>query len=132
MTIWDGCYNQSWSFGNWSPQAYGQYSFQFIDYNSDWDGDWDEDGDGDEKGDDDDENSDFISPAPAFITMSTTKIKITICVSDATLCASSMDENRISTHSDSNHYDRENCSETDEFGSVTNNKPHDGDNRRDD
>lgn len=45
MTIWDGCYNNNWSFAWGLPQTYGQYSFQFIDYNSNADGDWwDEDG----------------------------------------------------------------------------------------
>jgi hypothetical protein len=39
LTIWDGCYNDNNSFINGLPQAYWQYSFQFIDYNSnnDWD-----------------------------------------------------------------------------------------------
>lgn len=53
-SMWSGWCYSSYA-ATWSPQAYGQYSFQFIDYNSDMDNDWDEDGDWDEKGDDDDE-----------------------------------------------------------------------------
>lgn len=48
------------------PQAYGQYSFQFIDYNSDWDANWDEDSDWDVKGDDDDE---FLGEWPEVFTV---------------------------------------------------------------
>ncbi len=54
--------NNDWTF-TWleddyslEPQRYGQYSFQFIDYNSNYDDDlWDEDGDGNIIWDDDDE-----------------------------------------------------------------------------
>jgi type II secretory pathway pseudopilin PulG len=52
--IWsDWCYSSHIS--TWNPQTYGQYSFQFIDYNSDSDASWDEDGDWDFRWDDDDE-----------------------------------------------------------------------------
>lgn len=56
-----GCYNTQYnSFGQsvlWSPQRYGQYAFQFIDYNSNMNSDlWDQDGDGLIRWDDDDEH----------------------------------------------------------------------------
>lgn len=53
LTIWDWCYGTYLS--NGETQSYGQYSFQFIDYNSDWDASWDEDSDGNIRWDDDDE-----------------------------------------------------------------------------
>lgn len=54
MTIGDWCY--STYLPTWNPQSYGQYSFQFIDYNSNADGDgWDENSDGSLIWDDDDE-----------------------------------------------------------------------------
>jgi len=59
-----GCYsntlNTNWISMNTIQQRYGQYSFQFIDYNSNYDDDgwllWDEDWDGSIIWDDDDEN----------------------------------------------------------------------------
>ena len=51
---------------NWEPQRYGQYSFQFIDYNSNHDADWwDEDNDGKIIWDDDDE---YIGDGPSVFT----------------------------------------------------------------
>ena len=54
----DGCvswYNTPSADYRNQPQRYGQYAFQFIDYNSNADGDqWDEDGNGSIIGDDDD------------------------------------------------------------------------------
>jgi hypothetical protein len=57
---WSWCYdnnfNTNWSDVIWEQQRYGQYSFQFIDYNSNYDNDlWDEDWDGELRWDDDDE-----------------------------------------------------------------------------
>jgi len=57
------CYNNSlntyWESVDWKHQRYWQYSFQFIDYNSNYNIDiwslWDENGDGNIKWDDDDE-----------------------------------------------------------------------------
>lgn len=42
---WSWCYdndtlNNTWIDYTWSPQRYGQYSYQFIDYNSNHDADW--------------------------------------------------------------------------------------------
>ena len=59
----NGCYNSNYnttlSHLRWEDQRYGQYSFQFIDYNSNYDADswtpWDEDGDWEIRWDDDDE-----------------------------------------------------------------------------
>jgi len=46
----------TWCSTSGKYQRYGEYSFQFIDYNSNYDNDWgDEDGDGKILGDDDDE-----------------------------------------------------------------------------
>jgi hypothetical protein len=58
-----GCFENSWNNYNsdftWKQQRYGQYSLQFIDYNSNYDNDgtilWDEDWDWDFIWDDDDE-----------------------------------------------------------------------------
>lgn len=53
----------------WKPQRYGQYSFQFIDYNSNYDDDlWDEDWDGSIIWDDDDE---YLGEGPSVFTWST-------------------------------------------------------------
>ena len=56
---WTGCVSKFnlWSVDyDWEDQRYGEYSFQFIDYNSNYDNDlWDEDGDSDPIWDDDDE-----------------------------------------------------------------------------
>ena len=56
---WTWCINtyNSWSVNYfWKQQRFWQYSFQFIDYNSNYDDDnWDEDGDWNIKYDDDDE-----------------------------------------------------------------------------
>jgi len=64
-TMWTGwCYddlnlNTSWNSQDGFPQRYWEYSYQFIDYNSNFDGDWwmpwDEDWDGNIIWDDDDE-----------------------------------------------------------------------------
>lgn len=59
MWIW-GCYNiatyNNLGITNW-PQRYGQYVFQFIDYNANKNNDsWDENWDGNFRWDDDDEN----------------------------------------------------------------------------
>lgn len=64
-TSW--CYtntlNSYWALVTWQ-QRYGQYSFQFIDYNSNYDDDlWDEDWDGNIIWDDDDENL-WLWPIP--------------------------------------------------------------------
>jgi len=44
---WTGCidnFNTDWTSVLWKPQSYGQYSFHFIDYNSNYDSDlWNED-----------------------------------------------------------------------------------------
>lgn len=64
--IWSGwCY---WpSLWGWLPQVYGQYSFQFIDYNSNADADWwDEDGINWIIWDDDDE---YLGEWPDVFTM---------------------------------------------------------------
>lgn len=61
-TMWTGgCYdnifNTYWNSVIWEPQRYGQYAFQFIDYNSNMNDDgWDENGDGTMRWDDDDEH----------------------------------------------------------------------------
>lgn len=71
-SMWTGgCYNNSfntyWSGVVWIPQRYGQYAFQFIDYNSNmndeesycwgsWSGLWDENCSGSIRWDDDDEH----------------------------------------------------------------------------
>lgn len=59
MWTW-GCYNNTMYNDLWIsgwPQRYGQYAFQFIDYNANENNDlWDEDNDGKMRGDDDDEN----------------------------------------------------------------------------
>lgn len=57
-TTW--CYsntlNTNWVSMNWTQQRYWQYSYQFVDYNSNFDSDsWDEDGDWNLVWDDDDE-----------------------------------------------------------------------------
>lgn len=57
---WSWCYNNSLNTYNWSvewiQQRYGQYSYQFIDYNSNFDDDlWDEDWNWEKIWDDDDE-----------------------------------------------------------------------------
>ncbi|MDD3793450.1 MAG: prepilin-type N-terminal cleavage/methylation domain-containing protein [Candidatus Gracilibacteria bacterium] len=71
-----GCYSNSLNTNGvsmiGSQQRYGQYSFQFIDYNSDFNNDFgDEDGDGNIIGDDDDENL-GVGPLP-FISGSDVK-----------------------------------------------------------
>jgi prepilin-type N-terminal cleavage/methylation domain-containing protein len=48
---WSWCYNNAlnnyWSSFNWKQQRYWEFSFQFIDYNSNYDNDlWNEDNDG--------------------------------------------------------------------------------------
>ncbi len=49
-------FNTTWASVFWTNQRYGQYSFHFIDYNSNFDNDWwDEDWDGSIIWDDDDE-----------------------------------------------------------------------------
>lgn len=60
---WSWCFdnelNSEWIDYSWVQQRYGQYSFQFLDYNSNYDNDewnpWDEDWDWNIMGDDDDE-----------------------------------------------------------------------------
>ena len=69
--MWTGwCYNNNlnnyWNSVDLKPQRYGQYSFQFIDYNSNYDDDdWDEDWDGEIRWDDDDE---YIWEGPIVFT----------------------------------------------------------------
>lgn len=53
---YDSNFNIYWNSVNWKPQRYWQYSFQFIDYNSNFDSDmWDEDWNWSIVWDDDDE-----------------------------------------------------------------------------
>lgn len=63
VNMWTGgCYNTSYNSLWWSvvgsPQRYGQYAFQFVDYNSNMNSDlWDENGNGNMRWDDDDEHT---------------------------------------------------------------------------
>lgn len=64
LNAWNGCYSSY--LATWNPQTYWQYSFQFIDYNSDGDSSWDEDGINWIIWDDDDE---YLGEWPDVFTM---------------------------------------------------------------